>query len=236
MKHLLLTLILLPTITLSQSSHLEIVGQGRLTATPDIGIFHITISEIRNGFGESIEALSIKENQVNELIESLGYSSKDIKNSQYSVSANSVWKRGQRYDSGYYAHEQLSIEFQNDKSNIAELINAFSQNDIKTEITFTFKLSDELRTKVREQVIVEAVKDAESKAKIISKSKNLTLGKVLSIKYGNIPSESPFFISEDFEDILEVPATHQSSLSRGFSVKDFVITDKVLIKYELKNN
>lgn len=236
MKQIFLITLIIPLIAFGQDSELEIVGHGRLTASPDVGIFQVSISEVRNGFGESIDALTQKENQVYKLIESLGYSIESVKSSQYSVGANTIWKRGQRYDSGYYAHQRLSLEFPNEKSKIAEFINAFSKNDINTEIIFTFKLSDELRKNLREQVILNAITDANSKAEIIAKSKGLTLGKVIKIKYGNIPAESPFFISEDFEDILEVPATEQSSLSRGFSVKDIVITDKVLIKFELKSD
>ena len=236
MKKIFILALFLPLVSFGQNSELEIVGHGRLTATPDVGIFHVSISEVRNGFGESIEALTEKENQVYKLIESLGFSIESVKSSQYSVGANTIWKRGQRYDSGYYAHERLSLEFENEKSKIAEFINAFSKNDLNTEIIFTFKLSDELRKKLREKVILNAITDANSKAEIIANSKGLKVGKVIKIKYGNIPAESPFFISDDFEDIIEVPITEQPSLSRGFSVKDIVITDKVLIRFELKGD
>lgn len=236
MKKYFVVALLLPVVAFSQDSELEIVGHGRLTATPDVGIFHISISEVRIGFGESVAALTEKENQVYKLIESLGYSIENVKSSEYSVGANTIWKRGHRYDSGYYAHERLSLEFDNEKSKIAEFINAFSKNDINTEINFTFKLSDELRKNLREKVILNAISDANSKAEIIANSKGLKVGTVIKIKYGNIPAESPFFISDDFEDIIEVPATEQSSLSRGFSVKDIVITDKVLIRFELKSD
>lgn len=94
------------------------------------------------------------------------------------------WKKGERFDSGYYAHERLSIEFNNKKEKIAEFINAFSKNDFNTEITFTFKLSDEIKRALREQVILNDIKDASSKAEIFAKSKELKLGSIIKIKQG----------------------------------------------------
>ena len=215
-------------------STLEVVGFGRVQAQPDIGIIEVEISTIQMDFNKSIDSLTILENQVIALFKSLDYQEEQLKTNNYSVSTNTRWKSGTSYDSGYVASQSLVLEFSNDKSEIAKLINGFSNSDIDAHINFKFKLSNKKRATIKKQVIQNAIDDANSSAKIIANGSGKSLGDIIEIKYGNVPDQS-WFLSDDLTLYQKIPITEQPrSISTGFSVQQITYTDKVLIIYQLK--
>ncbi len=214
---------------------MEVQGFGRLLVYPDVGVLKMELSTIQMDFGQTIDSLAAKESQIYNQFESLGYEKNQIKSLTYNVTENTIWSSGRpRYDSGYVGTQTLLLEFSNQKSEIAKLINSFSIGKVDTRISLRFKLSESKKDSVRELVIEKAIKDANTKAKVIAKSNSRELGDIIKIQYGNLP-DSRYYINTDFEDMLEIQITRQArSVSLGFAVQEIVYIDKVLITYELK--
>ncbi|WKN44748.1 SIMPL domain-containing protein [Tunicatimonas pelagia] len=213
---------------------LEVVGYGRVLTSPDIGVVRVSIKEIELGYGQAIDSLIAKEQAIVDVFQSLDYSPDKIKTLEFNAGTNTSWRRGEQYDSGFVAFQTLSVEFTNDRKEIAKFINAFSRNQVEAQVSFSFQLSSTLRQTLREKAIADAINDAHSKAKIIAQQNNVNIGSIRKITYGNVPTTSS---SSDYvyEELMEIPATEQPSISsQGFSVQDVVVTDRVLIIYELE--
>ena len=89
-------------------------------------------------------------------------------------------------DSGYIASQSMSMEFPNSKENIGKILTAFSEGKPKkvdAEISFGFKLSDDLRSKLNAQVIEKAVRDAKKNADLPAKYTGVSVKSVLRIEY-----------------------------------------------------
>ena len=193
------------------------------------------ISTFQLEFAITIDSLSSKKSRLYRQIESLGFKSDKIKSTNYDISENRIYARNRpSYDSGFVGNQTLLLEFKNTESEISRLIKSFSNGNVDAKISFKFKLSDDQKVTLKAQVIEKAIDDANNKAQVIAKKNGLKVGRIIRIKYGNLPSQFGF-MNDSFEEMIEIPATHQErSVSMGFSVQEIAYVDEILIYYELK--
>lgn len=109
-----------------------------------------------------------------------------IKASSYSI------REIQRHDpqlrkmvfDGYEASIPLQLKTRRDYDK-NDLIFTLIKNHIQSNFNLNFALSEEQRNAVKKELIELAVKDAQQKAAIITKSADIELGVIKSIQYGN---------------------------------------------------
>ncbi|MFT6868262.1 MAG: hypothetical protein ACJA08_003112 [Cyclobacteriaceae bacterium] len=218
----------------AQTRKIEITGNGEMKIAPDQGILQINIRAHQMSFGEAITALGKKEENVLKKMEKLGYKKENVRTSNFSVNENIIWRNGTRYDSGYIASQYMTIEFPNAKERIAKILNAFSEGKMDAEISFGFKLSDNLKNEMNAKVIELAVNDARKNADLLAKFTGMTIKSVLKIEYHiNQNVGGPVYGRMEMGD-YNVAQFKSTGESQGFEAQDIPLSDQVTIHYEIE--
>ncbi len=243
MKSSIFTFILLGFFAFANAqttpARIEIQGHGEIKIAPDQGILQINVNILQMEFGKAVTELGKKEALIIKKLEALGYKKETIRTSNFSVRENTIWRNNTRVDSGYIASQNMSMEFPNSKENIGKILTAFSEgknSKVEAEISFGFKLSDDLREKLNAQVIEKAVQDARKNADLLAKYAGVTVKSVLRIEYHTNPAAQPYpmrnamFESADYSQA----SMKSGGGSEGFQAEDITISDNVTIFYSVE--
>jgi uncharacterized protein len=220
-------------------ARIEIQGYGEMKIAPDQGILQINVNTLQLEFGKAVTELSKKEALIIKKLESLGYKKENIRTSNFSVRENIIWRDGTQYDSGYIASQSMSMEFPNSKENIGKILTAFSaekSSKVDAEISFSFKLSDELRNKLNAQVLEKAVLDARKNADLLAKYNGVTAKSILRIEYHTNSANQPYPVRNMMYESADYGRASMKSAggSEGFQAEDITISDNVTIFYSIE--
>ena len=216
------------------TQELEVRGYGRLKSQPDLGVISATVTTIQKDFGTTISILTSDTEKLFVHLEKVGFKRNEIKTNNFQVSGNTVYRKGSSYDSGFVGSQGLTIEFENSKSNISRLIDAFTKSPVDAQFSFHFTVSDNLREKLQNELIKKAINDAKQKAKLIADASNQQIIKIKTIKYGTFSIDdygtyNDTGLNMDLKLSYGVPTS-----SLGFDIAELIFTDYVIIIYEIK--
>jgi uncharacterized protein YggE len=216
------------------TQELEVRGYGRLKSQPDLGVISATVTTIQKDFGTTISILTSDTEKLFFHLEKVGFKRNEIKTNNFQVRGNTVYRKGSSYDSGFVGSQGLTIEFENSKSNISKLIDAFTKSPVAAQFSFHFTVSDNLREKLQNELIQKAINDAKQKAKLIADASNQQVIKIKKIKYGTFSIDdyatyNDTGLNMDLKLSYGVPTS-----SLGFDIAELTFTDYVIIIYEIK--
>ncbi|MDT0645017.1 SIMPL domain-containing protein, partial [Zunongwangia sp. F363] len=217
----------------NQSKTIEVVGFAKVAITPDTGILNITIDNINLDFSKSINGLNSKSQDITEQLKKIGFKQSSIRTDDFNVRKNRVYRNNKSIDSGYKATQQIQLEFKNDQKNITKILDQFSKSSTEFNLNFNFKLSDSLKKNVQERIIKLATRDAIEKAELISSASNVDLIKINQIKYGTNYNSGMRLYNRN-NGVAEVVSTIDNSIIKGFTPKDIVYSDNILIIWDIK--
>ena len=206
---------------------IQIVGQARTSVKPDVGVLIISITNKSLEASQAISGLNDKTKDVSKQLMSIGFKENDIKTTDFQVRENKIYRREEIIDSGYVAMQNVKVEFKGHKENIAKILTAFSKSKTDFTVNFDFKLSDELQEKVKNELIKSAIKDANSKSKVIAESAGVKLLRIRDINYGGggiIMNESG----------ARYKLAAASDSMEGFTPTDMEFSDTVVITWQLE--
>lgn len=204
---------------------LSVYGESTLNIQPDevVASFHMESKDM--DYGNVVNLLGEKSDQLAKVLKKLNYSDKDLKTIQFNVSKNYVYTNGNRKDSGYVAIQILQLKFPYNSEALIEMVNAISTSSIDPQLSFTFHLSEAKLVQVKENLISMAVKDARRKADIITDASATEIKGIREIKYGNLTGpESPMY------RMMEATADEESTYG-GFNVQELTFTESIEITY-----
>lgn len=239
MQKPLLTLLLISLAFISYGQKnkevptIQVVGSSKISVKPDIGVLVISIKNHDMNFSEAIVGLNKKTVDVSNQIAAIGFKADEIKTTDFQVNEHTVYRRDESVDSGYVATQNVKVEFSNNKDTITKVLCTFSKSQTDFTLNFNFKLSDELREKVQDQLVQLAIKSSNEKAKLIAESSGVRLGKIKEINYGN----NYYAGMREVEDraAYEIAAAGAPSEAMiGFTPNDLMFSDNVLIIWEIK--
>ncbi len=218
--------------TTTNDSTLEIVGTAQMSVSPDVGILNLDISHIGKAFSQSIEGLNKKSRELTQQLKQIGYQESTIKTTNFDVRKNRIYRDNKSIDSGYVASQRLQLEFKNDKENIAKLLNQFSSSNQEFSLNFNFKLSEDLKAKVQNDIIKLATANAYSKAKLIAEAANVEIDGIQHINHGHIQNGSMRSSTELL--MADAESTRSNMESQGFTASEVVYSDHILVIWKLK--
>ncbi|MBT8281646.1 MAG: SIMPL domain-containing protein [Muriicola sp.] len=180
-------LFFLTVLAVAQSPipQLEVTGSAQLAIAPDTGVLNMSLSQIEMQFGDAINGLNRKTEDIKAQIRKMGFSEEVILTDNFQVRKNIKYRNSRQIDSGYVATQQIHFDFENTVGNIRKILSQFSSGATEFDLHFSFKLSDPLKDKVQERLIQLATEDAFQKARVIANASGTELQKVLRIQYGN---------------------------------------------------
>lgn len=170
--------------------------------------------------------------QLRKRLNDVGITNEEIKTSDYSIKAVSVYSRKleKSVPDGYAGSQNVNIEIPLDKERMDAVLKALSSecsNDLSLSISFGINDTEV----VRKQLLRNSVTAAKINAETIADAAGITLGPIVTIEYGW--SEARFNNYE--EDLLDIPTfcrDHEES-EPVFLPNDLTKTDTVTVVYEI---
>ncbi|MCE2732259.1 MAG: SIMPL domain-containing protein [Flammeovirgaceae bacterium] len=212
---------------------IQIVGTSKVSVKPDIGVLVIQITSLNMNFSQSIIGLNDKTKAISKQIMGLGFKEEEIKTTDFEIEVNRVYRREETIDSGYVARQSVKVEFKNQKETITKILNTFSKSRTDFTLNFDFKLSDDLRTKVQDELLKLAIKDAKDKAKLIAESSGVKIRRIKDINYGLTYYGGMREVQEHGEYLAMASSPADTALI-GFTPNDLLFEDSVLMTWEIE--
>ena len=207
---------------------LKVSGNSKTSVAPDVGVLNVNVNNIDMSASQAIVGLNNKTKEVYNKLASLGIKENDIKTINFSISENRVYRRDEYRDSGYVASQTVQVEFAAKKERISEILTAFSDTKTNFQLGFSFKLSDELKKKVKNDLIKDAITDAKEKANLIASSAGVKLMKITEINYG-------VFNENIYQPMYDMASMAKSGNEiAGFTPQDIELNDRVIVMWEIE--
>lgn len=222
---LFLLFVFLNSYSQAEIKTLQVKAYGTMSVNPDIGMLYVELDHIDENFSSSIIGLNQQVQNLSSQLISIGYEESAIKTTKFNVRKNQIYRNNKSIDSGYIASQRFQLRFKNNENNIAKILNEFSSGKQDLNLNFDFKLSDTLEAKVHKKVIKLATADALSKAKLITEETGQELDGIKTIKFGMLNNKN---------NVTTINIKGYNSLSKGFTTKEIVLSETILITWNLK--
>lgn len=217
MKTLIISMLcMLPLFASAQQpATLTVSGKSTTEVTPDITVINITLSANNMDYGKSIDLLKEKSDNIKAFLKKKGINKEDIKAENFNIRKNYVYENRKQVFKGYNATSHIRLEFLNDNAQANKIINAIGESNAEAEVNVNFKLSQDLKDSVNDQLIEAAIVDAKKRADIIAKATNQKILQISKINYGVKENVAVTFDSEArvFAMADKSGATERESLS-----------------------
>ena len=185
-------------------------------------------------FSQAIVKLNEKTKDISKQIIGLGFSEREIKTKDFEIVVNHIYRREETIDSGYVARQSVNVEFENRKEMITKILNAFSKSQTDFTLTFNFKLSENLRAKVQDELLKLSINDAKAKAKLIAEASGVKIKKISDINYGTEYYAGMREVREYGEYLEMADAMPADESIVGFTPNDLLLQDSVLVRWEIE--
>ena len=150
-------------------------------AQPDKAELYLRVETVNPDAGVSQQRNSETSNKVISELLLAGVNASNIETSQYTLSQKIRYgQNGEQIVEGYVTVHQLKITTERINS-VGELVDAGTRGGANGVDSITFSLSDDLKLNLRNQALTNAAADAKQKARKITDSLGVTLGKLHSV-------------------------------------------------------
>ncbi len=186
MKTMIISILcMLPLLgTAQMPAQLTISGSSTTEVTPDITVINIHLTAIDMNYGTSVEQLQDKADDIKAFLKKKGVAKEHITAENFNIDKSYAYENRKQVFKGYNATLNIKLEFLNDNDLANKIINAIGESKADAEVSTYFRLSQELKDKVNDQLIEAAILDAKKKAKIIARTTEQELGQIVKINYG----------------------------------------------------
>lgn len=177
---------------------IQVTGQGVVFGEPDIVVLNLGVSVQRGSVKEAREEAAQAMQKVLDSLKANGVLAKDIQTQQFSIQQEFDFINGRREFRGYRITNTVSAKVRN-LDGIGQVIDdaAEAGGDLVQVQSIQFAI-DNLK-ELQVQARVEAMKDAQAKAKTLAAEGDVTLGKPISISEASSWSPFPVATRESFD-------------------------------------
>jgi hypothetical protein len=238
-KKLILLLVILIGITLNQlmaqntiTPHIQLKGESTIKILPDLGIFFIQISAVAKTEADCNERLNKLNDELMKKLKAEGFTSEQIKLTNYSISAEFDYSNGKSKKTGYKSYQDFRIQFKLDKKKILSVYNKLSETKSENvSINFGTDCSDELKKRTKNELIVLAIKDATQKAQLIAETTGNKLGNIEFIRYGIVSSSQNFPMQMESKVAFAVMSDSNEERAENFSINEIDFSEEIEISF-----
>lgn len=168
------------SITQSRGEPFVVVGEGKVSVTPDIAKITLGIQETGASLKTVQNAVNTKSKVLTDTLKKLGVDEKDIKTSSYNVYPQYDYSTPGQRITGYQVSTNYTVTVK-DFDKVNEIIVAATAAGANTVGNVSFDLNESTKTEKSNEARAEAVKNAKSKAEGLAKAAGISLGKVINI-------------------------------------------------------
>jgi uncharacterized protein YggE len=193
----LASLLLLLVVTQSTKaccgdSTVTVSGNGKVSGTPDIATFSVTIQETANTSKNASAAANVKTTQVLSILAANNVSKNDIQTAQLTISPQYDWTNGTQTFKGQQATQTINVKLRNinpNGSSVGAIIDALTVINNITLSGINFDIDN--KAPLNNQARSLAYNDAKTKASQYAQLSGLRLGQALTITDNSYSSNPP---------------------------------------------
>jgi uncharacterized protein YggE len=162
-----------------------------------------------------------------------------IKTESIAIDEKSDYVNGKRERNGFEGSISLSIQTQFSPDLASRLLTSLKIDSLDVAYSIKFKLSEDQKSRMRQETITLASNDAREKAMIIAKSMNIKLGEINSISYLN---EGSMFDADKDIVIEEINLNNymdpigDDSQHIDFNPKEIGIYKSIKVEFKIRRN
>jgi uncharacterized protein YggE len=198
---------------------IEVIGTASRSTAPDQATFNILLEEKAKNVPTATGVLNTKTKSLADALKKARIKDYKLVADNYSVNVNRVKRGNSLQDSGFVARQSLRVVTTSQNEDLQKISEAIqSAGDMSYQLRF--ELSEELQKSLENTLITEALRDAQSRARLIAE----TLG-IASIRVHHVMFEQEFRIAgARMMDEAENP-------SMLLAPDDQEVSKKVFVKY-----
>ncbi len=207
---------------------ITINGQGEVEVKPDLTT--ITLGVYTEG--ETVEAVQTentnKMNSIINMVKSMGIDEKDIKTLNFTVNPRYNWNEEGREDAGYEINQNIEIKVR-DQEKVSKLLSESAMLGANQIGGLQFTIDDS--ASYEQQARLQAIKDAEAKAKDLAGELGLTLVRVVSFyedTYNNYPT--PYYGGMERAVAMDMAMVPEAEIESGSQT----VTSNVSVTFEVR--
>lgn len=208
---------------------LSVKGTGNVSKSPDLIVVKFKIVSENYDYTDALNDLNYRTEELKNNIVKAGFSKDDLKTTNFNVEQKYKYKDGKNIFIGYQAQHELKLEFDYNRMVLNDLLRIMSSSKANPEFRIFFEVKD--KEGYKNEVLEDAVNDAKEKAKVISTTAHVKLGKVVNIDYDfqTIPYRSnvvlkDISLSEKASNIDIVPEDVKATdyVNMEFEIEDYL--------------
>ena len=208
---------------------IEIVGEAHMEVQPDLATVTMHIEVGPMPFDGVVQALQQKVSTVTKRLTKLGYSNQEFKTTTYRLAEDVRYENRKQVSYGYKGYQTVKLEFANKPEKIGSINQSFSGSEEGLRLSYGFKISDPLQKSTEEQLLQMAMKDAKSKALLLSKAGEFSLGSIQKVQYASHARNSPSPVYRAERMMMDASAENP-----GFQTEDQRLSEQVTVHYSIK--
>lgn len=201
---------------------IEIEGISVKKIPSDEAIFSINLEEKSMKVINAVEALNRKTKNLAEALKKAKIKDYKLIADNYSVDINRVYRSGISRDSGYVARQNLRIVTTSKNEDLQKIVESI-QDAGDMSFNLYFQIAESTKKSLEDAMLVEALKNAESKAMLIAQ----TLG-IKTIRVHRISLESP---QPSYPKMEMMRISADASSETLIAPDDQTLMRKVYVKY-----
>jgi uncharacterized protein len=227
----------------TKDNTMVVKGTAILKQIPEILSASIVIKSESLDYSECQNNLLAKVEKVKTSLIKQNISNDIIKTNEFQISEKDEYQDGKTFQTGFKGSLSLIIETNYSPDLTKKLISAFKIDSVTLDYSIDFKLSEQQKSKLRQEAIKLSVEDAKEKAILLAKSSNVKLLKINSITYlddelswaqdRDIIKERTDYLSNVF---LAVEVGQPENLSINFNPQEIGIIKSVQIDWVIEDN
>lgn len=165
---------------------ITVKGMGKASVKPDLIVISMRLETEDKKYDKTTELAAEKIEILNKSLEEVGFEKQSVKTTNFFVRANyeNVRDKNGVYKNefkGYVCSHNLKIEFDFDTKRLATALSAISACVATPEFSISFTVKD--RSKISDELLKSAAKNAREKAEILCAASGVKLGGLISIDY-----------------------------------------------------
>ena len=224
---------------IAPSTTITVNGTGDTYTVPDIGEFTYSVVSDKPTVAAAQQDATAKSNAISAYLKEAGIVDKDVKTVNYSIAPQYQWQQvacavgaicppGKQVLTGYEVRQSNDVKVR-DTAKAGDLLTGVGTRGA-TEVSglsFTVEDPDAVQAEARDK----AIADAQSKAKVLARSLNVTLVRVVSFSENNGGYPQP--VMYGMEKSMAVGAANAPA-TPDISVGQNKITSNVSVTYEIR--
>ena len=151
---------------------IEVEGFSERKLAPDEAVFSIHLEEKSMKVNDAVKVLNTKSNNLADALKKAKIKDYKLVADNYSVNINRIYRSGYARDSGYIASQNLRIVTKSTNEDLQKIVEAI-QGAGDMSFNLNFQVSEATQKSLDDTLLVEALKNAESRALLISQTLNI---------------------------------------------------------------